>query len=279
VKIKHVVIGLLVFIVISLCAFLIINQPREERPWLEEYQKTATTEISSTTVTTINARDWTYTDTVLSTDWLEMTVAPSEITGAWFIVEPFGGIEGIGHTFLSFEFRDGTFLSFSIQARQESTEEYSAIMGAFNSYELAYQWGTERDFIARRLLFLQHDIRLYKLAISPEDAQRLFMALALETNELAAKPRFYNTLTANCTNMLAKSVNKHYKDRLPYDISWNLTGYSDLYLMDQGLIERTESNEATRAAADLTPFRDSISKIATSSPEEFSATIRTLLAK
>ncbi len=252
-------------------------EPQTDRGWLPEYERVATADVTSSSVTIRNVRDWTYTDNVLSDDWLTMTVNPKTITTAWFIVEPFGGNAGIGHTFLSFEFSDGTFLSFSVQARQEAAEEYSALTGAFNAYELAYQWGTERDFIARRLLYLQHDIRLYKLAISAEDAQRLFLAMVAETNELAAQPRFYNTLTANCTNLLAKSVNKHYPNRLPYDISWNLTGYSDIYLMNQNLIPIRSTSEATRTAADLTPFRNEVYAIATSSPTQFSAAIREYL--
>lgn len=275
----RIAIVVLLILVIGIGIFFSSMEPRNDRVWLDEYEKTAVADVSTSSVTIHNVRDWVYTDEILSKDWTDVSVDPRTITSAWFIVEPFGGIEGVGHTFLSFEFENGTFLSFSIQARQEMGEDYSAIKGAANSYELAYQWGTERDFIARRLLYLQHDIRVYQLEISPEDSQRLFHAVIEETNDVATTPRFYNTLTANCTNLLAKSVNKHYPDRLPYDISWNLTGYSDLYLIQQGLIKSFGSPEATRAAADLTPHRESVTDIATTPPKEFSASIRAFLTK
>ena len=272
----------LIFIISTIIvvgAITISKEPKTNLAWLPEYQKTATVDTATSSVTIRNVRDWTYTNTVLSQDWIDVTVDPNTVTSAWFIVEPFGGNEAMGHTFLSFEFADNTFLSFSVQARQETNEDYSAFEGAVNEYELAYQWGTERDFIARRLLFLKHDIRLYQLDISSDDAQRLFRAVLEETNTLANEPRFYNTFTANCTNLLAKSVNKHYPHRLPYDISWNLTGYSDFYLMDQGLIENSNGHEAARTAADLTPYRELINTVATTSPKEFSATIRKLIDK
>lgn len=266
-----------VLLALGLTLFLLLNRPSNDRAWLPEYAKVASAEITPTKVTIKNVRDWTYDTEVLSEDWTEVTVDPRTITRAWFVIEPFGGMEGVGHTFLSFEFTDGTALSFSIQARQEASEDYSAFKGLANAYELAYQWGTERDFFARRLLFLEHDLRMYPLAITSEDAGRLFMSVLEETNEVAKQPRFYNTLTANCTNMLAKIVNEHYPNRLPYDLSWNLTGYSDLYLMDEGLIELHETLEQTRATGDLTPHREQIHALATRPANEFSEGVRALL--
>lgn len=259
-------------------AFLILNQPREDRAWLPEYERTATVDIQDDTVLIRNVRDWTYGTEVISQDWIDVPVDPSAVKRVWFIIEPFGSFEGIGHTFLSFEFTDGTALSFSVQARQEIGESYAASRGLFNTYELAYQWGTERDFIARRAVFLQHELRMYEVTLTPDDGERLLRSVLEETNALAEKPRFYNTLTANCTNMLAKIVNKHYPDRLPYDFSWNLTGYSDRYLMQQGLIEMTGTMEETQATYNLTPHRERIRELATDSAPLFSAGIRALIA-
>ena len=207
-----------------------------------------------------------------------MSVDPSTIVRTWFLVEPFSDIEAVGHTFLSFELEDGTVLSFSVEARREEAEEYSAVKGQFREYELAYQWGTERDFVTRRLIYLDHPLRLYPLTLTREQSKALFLSLAEETQTLAEHPRFYNTLTANCTNVLAKIVNRHYPGTLPYDIAWNLTGYADLYLMEQGLIENPISKEETIAVHDLTPFRMEIMKIATTSPVDFSRSIRSRIS-
>jgi hypothetical protein len=269
---------IVLFIVICSSAYVLLQKPSNTRDWLPEYDRVATADTATSSVTIHNVRDWTYTDRVLTQDWETRTVDPHAIVRTWFIVEPFGAIKGIGHTFLSFEFNDGTVLSFSVQARQQQSETYSAFRGLLNTYELAYQWGEERDFIARRLLFLGHTVRLYPLTISPEDSTRIFLAAVAETNILAKHPRFYNTLTANCTNMLAKIVNKYYPHRLPYDISWNLTGLADLYLMREGLIETNgKASEDVRATYDLTPNRATIMTHATSSPVTFSAYLRTIV--
>lgn len=263
---------------LGLLIYLSLQTPRSDRDWLPEYEKTATATVSETHLSIHDLRDWTYGDDVIARNWTDATVDPRTVTRAWFLIEPFGAFDGVAHTFLSFEFADGSTLAFSVQARQERGETYAAERGLVNAYELAYQWGTERDFIARRAVFLNHDLHLYPLTIAPDDAERLLISLAEETNELAERPRFYNTLTANCTNMLAKMVNEHYPGRLPYDLSWNLTGYADFYLMDQGLIEVTGSKEATRAAANLAPHREALKEAATEDPEIFSARVRALLA-
>jgi len=89
---------------------------------------------------------------------------------------------------------------------------------------------------------------------------------------LAEKPRFYNTLTENCTNALAYIVNDIVPRTLPYDISWQLTGYADLYLMKQGFITLTDnSKEATLEAYDLTMWKSEIQGEATENQKEFSA--------
>ena len=265
-------------LLLALVEFLYVftKTPRHEREWLPEQSRTATALIAADRVTLFNVRDWTY-DAAgpLTTQWTTVTIDPSQITRAWFLIEPFSSWEAVGHTFLSFELADGRVYSFSVEARREAHETYSAVRGAFNEYELSYQWGTERDFVTRRLIYLNHPLRLYPLALSPEESQALFRSLVAETNELAQKPRFYHTLTSNCTNVLAAIVNRHYPGTLPIDTSWYLTGYADRYLMDEGLIERTGTTEETMARHDLTPRRAELAAHATSSPSAFSARVRT----
>lgn len=259
--------------------WLLLQEPRADREWLPEQEHAPTAITDASGITIRDVRDWTYDEeSVRSQNWVDITVDLKKVVRAWFLIEPFSDWKAVGHTFLSFEFEDGTVLSFSVEARRESDETYSAFRGLFRTYELSYQWGMERDFVARRLIYLNHPLRLYRLELEPEAAQALFRSLAEETTALAGSPRFYNTLTANCTNMLARIVNEHYPRTLPYDLSWNLTGYADLYLMKQGLIKASGTYEKTRVAADLTAHRDAVRRIAFESPKDFSMELRNLLA-
>ena len=66
------------------------------------------------------------------------------------------------------------------------------------------------------------------------------------------KPRFYNTLTTNCTSALAAIVNKARPGAIPWDWSFLLTGYADRYLHKLGYIGAPgDTFEALRAAAKL----------------------------
>ena len=214
------------------------------RDWIPEQAHSVTTAINSDeTFTLYNVRDWIYGDkSVVSQEWKDVTVDPKEITRMWFVLEPFSEWEAVGHTLLTFEFADGTTLSFSVEARREADEEYSALQGMTPQYELAYQWGTERDFVTRRLLYLDHPLRRYPLNVTPEQAQAIFVALVDETALLEEHPRWYNTMLDNCTNTLAHEVNKWAPGALPYDISWNLTGYADRYLMKEGWITTIDNS-------------------------------------
>lgn len=253
--------------------------PRNNRTWDPSIEKLSSTEINGTRVKITNVRDWTYApNEVRSREWRDaVEVNVDDLKRVWFLLEPFPNWNAVGHTYLTFEFSDGDNISFSVEARREVGEEYSAFKGLFRSYELAYTWGTERDFLTRRLLYLDHTVRMYPLTLEPAAARSVFLSLAKKTNELKKRPSFYNTLTANCTNVLAQEVNRVFPKSIAYDLSWNLPGSSDIFLMKNGFIAAKGNPAATITAHDLTAHRQLVAAIATSSPQEFSDNIRELL--
>lgn len=260
--------------------YLLTRTPQSNREWNENFAYTQTAEVEEDGgVRMKHLRDFTYrVGSVEKETWLdEHVINPKEIVRAWFLLEPFAGFEPVGHTFLSFEMQDGSAYSFSVEARTEKGEAYSSFTGLFRQYELAYMWGTERDFVTRRLLYLEHPVYMYPLEITEAEAQALFTGLVQETNALAEKPRFYNTLTANCTNMLAKMVNEIRPQSVPYDISWNLPGFSDAFLYKIGLIKNTSPLETLKAQYDLTQHKAALNDIADVSPVEFGTQLRALL--
>lgn len=266
---------LLVFLVV-----IIAREPRSDRVWDEEVAHTTMASLESDgTVTFTNVRDFTYGDgAVVSTDWISgITVHPKDIVAVWFVLEPFAKWKAVGHTFLTFEFVDGAAYSFSVEARREKGEGYSALKGLVREYELTYMWGTERDFVTRRLLYLKHPVRMYPLAVDRERMQRLFVGFVERTNAIAQDPRFYNTLTANCTNVLAEIVNEIKPGTIPLDVSWYLPGYSDLFLMRIGFITVDESIEDTQEKYNLTKSRASILSAASLPRSQFGRTLRDLL--
>ncbi len=274
--------GLVVLAALCLFALSIVTkEPRTDRVWEDSLSRSTYITEDSGTYTFHYVRDWTYgPDIILSKDWLDtVTVSPANITRAWFLLEPFSDWDRVGHTFITFEFADGNNLSFSVEARREAHEAYSAFQGLFRTFELSYTWGTERDLLTRRLLYLNHDVRMYPLTIEPAVAQTIFASLVEQTNDIHANPRFYNTLTANCTNVLAAEINRAYPGSVPNDISWYLPGTSDTFLMNAGYIATTTDTVTMTEKHNLQNYRETILTVATSSPAVFATAVRAVLER
>lgn len=257
-------------VALGLILSIVLKEPRSDRIWDIEVERVSEAAfLEDGTVSISNVRDFTYTeDEIASPDWIpEVVLDPKDIIATWFSLEPFPDLSAVGHTLLTFEFSDGSAYSFSVEARREDGEIYSGVKGLFNEYELAYTWGTEKDFITRRLMYLDHEVYVYPLTLSVEQSERLFIRLLEETNDVAEKPRFYNTLTANCTNVLAQIVNRLEPGTLPWDISWYLTGYSDKYLIENGFINIEDKEKYS-----LGQYREELSEA-----EDFGKTLRMLL--
>jgi hypothetical protein len=276
--------ALLCFITITTISVIRNDTPSHDRDWVDylSFQTTVTAQDDDTSVVTLSTvRDWTYdeNDVILEKNWTDnYTFATNDVTAVWFMVDRFGTVPVVGHSYLTFEFINGEALSFSIEARREWGEDYSMVRGMLNQYELAYTWSTERDMITRRVLKDNANLFMYKLTLSPDHAKTLLEATLEETSRIASNPQFYNTLTANCTNLLAMIVNNNTSTKLPYHISWNLPGLSDAYLMKHNYISMIDNDVLrTKSAADLQNIRTHILSIKNNDHSEFSSSLRQAL--
>jgi len=257
---------------------LAFRAPTHDRNWVEAAARISDAWVHDGVLTITNVRDWRYDTTgVTGKAWIDRVELPlSDVTRVWFLLEPFSAFPVIGHTMLSFEFSDGRVYAFSVEARREQGEDYSSFRGLFREYELKYAWGTEHDFISRRLFMLAHPLRMYPLQITTQDAQGILLALADATHELHETPRFYNTLSANCTNMLAKIINARYPGRLPYNFAWNMPGLSDRFLFKEGFIAGKDIT-TVRTAADLTEHKETLLAENKATASVFSTEVRYVL--
>lgn len=223
--------------------------PSNNKDWEVGFEIFPETKISKdqTNVEIKNIRDWNYSQTdIISKDYIDRTYNIDNLERVWFLVEPFSKWDGIAHTYFVFDFTDQEAISFSIEARREKGEEYFAALGAVNQYELIYMWGTERDFTGRRIYKDDADVYMYPLNIQKVSGQKLFLELARSTEELRNNPKFYNTLTSNCTNNLAKSANNVKAGTIPFNIAQILPGYSDEFLYGLDYIPTNESLDKVR---------------------------------
>lgn len=230
----------LIIILVALCATVTIvslKTPRMDRDFEEASKILPDITISSSTVTVENVRDWRYEKgEVVSNTYYDAVYDVDKLKHAYLAYNPFGKWEGVGHSFFVFEFEDGQSVSVSIEARREKIEEYSAIRGFFNEYELWYVFGSKEDFLTRRAIYHNEELYQYPLLITESSAKALFVDVARAAEKLETEPAFYNTLTSNCTNLLADSANRVKKGSIPFHYSRLFTGFADNQLYDLGFI-------------------------------------------
>lgn len=217
--------------------FVSLKTPRLDRDFEEASKILPDITISSSTISVARIRNWRYeANKVISKEYYDESFDVSKMKQAKLLFNPFGKWEGVGHFFFVFEFEDGKSVSVSIEARRENTEEYSAIRGFFNEYELWYAFGSREDFTSRRAIYYQEDLYEYPLLIATSSAQALFLDLAHTAEKLETEPGFYNTLISNCTNLLADSANRVKEDSIPFHYSRLFTGFADDQLYELGFI-------------------------------------------
>jgi hypothetical protein len=175
----------------------------------------------------------------------------------------------IAHIMLSFGFGD-EHLAISIETRKEKGEAYATIAGFFRQYELTYVVADERDVIRLRTNYRKdppEEVYVYRVGGPAENARRVFLDYLRGVNELRERPRFYNTLTTNCTTMILAHTTVN-PGRLPWSWKILLSGYVPEYAYEMGRLDqrlpfeelqrRSLVNEAAQAAGAAPDFSQRI---------------------
>ena len=236
-------------LLLSFAIYVLIQKPSDDRDWRYNLtEKTRVIELQDESFRFQNVRAFEYNldDEFSRKEWINVDIDAASLKDVWFFLEPFPGSDKFGHTLLSFVFEDTagqqSALSISVEARKEEGEEYTAVNALFRRFELLYVWSTEKDVLGRIGVHRDHDIYAYKLNLSPEQAQAIFRHFITRTNELADKPRFYNTIHSNCTNELAKAVNTAFPGALKLSPPWIMTGHAPRWLHELGYIVDPETD-------------------------------------
>jgi hypothetical protein len=176
--------------------------PRADRDWQPDMARIADARIDGDVLTVANVRhfDW-RSDNDVTERWETRTYRVSQLTGADLFLSYWAG-ESIAHAIVSFSFTGSDPLAFSIEIRKQKGESYSATAGFFKTYELALIAADERDVVKVRSTVRGEDVRLYRLDIQRATALGLLREYVALSREVTATPRWYNTLTANCTTVI-----------------------------------------------------------------------------
>jgi hypothetical protein len=177
-------------------------------------------------------------------------------------------IQAIAHVLISFGFEDGQHIVFSVEVRRQKAEAYSTLGGFFKGFQLSVIAADERDAIRVRTNVRGEDDYLYRIQLPAAARRALFLAYVNEAGSLIDTPRFYNTLTANCTTLIYHMM-QGIVGHLPLDYRLLLSGYLPGYVYKVGGLDRRYSLEQLRKFGRITDRARAADRSA-----QFSADIR-----
>ncbi|HEX6040122.1 DUF4105 domain-containing protein [Longimicrobium sp.] len=246
----NVVLVLAGVLLLGYVALRLTTRPTNDRAWRPEQARLPHVTFDSSRVHVRDVRDFTFRSaTDFTPAYRDRTYDLDKLQRVWFVLSPFSREwRGPAHTFLTFGFSDGQYVSISVEARREASETYSIWKGALRQYELMYVIGEERDVIGVRAVTQDDPVYLYPARATPGQARALFVAMLQRAQEIERAPVFYNTLTNNCTTNILRPVNALLDNDIPIGLGIVLPGYSDKLALERGLIDTDLPLEQARAA-------------------------------
>ncbi|PXX99331.1 Lnb N-terminal periplasmic domain-containing protein [Halomonas sp. LBP4] len=231
-------------------------RPSKDLDWAEDVAHLATGEVEGNRLTLHHVRHFTWLtrDEAVSA-WETRHYDLDRLSSVDLFISSWGR-PGIAHVLISFGFQgeqgdDGEFVAFSVEVRRERHERFSEIGGFFKQYELAIIAADERDAVRLRSNVRGERVILYRVTLSPEDRRELLLALVKVANRLDHEPRFYHTITANCTTLVFAMM-RRIIEGLPMDHRLLLTGLLPGYVHDHGGLVEGYSLAELRQLGDIT---------------------------
>ncbi len=237
--------------------------PTGQGDWADDVAYTTTGTVDGDTLSLQRVREFRWLSrTDYEQIWTSREYQLSELQSVDMITS-FWGLRPIAHVLVSFGFGADRYLTFSVEIRRKRHEEFSMLGGFFKHFELNIVASEERDMVRVRTNCRDEDAYLYRTRISPEKGRKLLLGFVEAANRLAAEPRFYHTLKANCTTIVFAFAKRIYPE-LPLDYRLLLSGYLDEYVFSRGGLQQGYSlaelrmrgriTDKAREAADTADF-------------------------
>lgn len=208
-------------------------EPSNDRLWADDLAQMTFGTVQGTEVTLNNVRNFAWrSEDDYRQRWetrrfdLQQLASVDLITSYW-------GLPAIAHVLVSFGFEDGRFITFSVEIRKEKGEKFSEIGGFFKEFELSIVATDERDAVRVRSNVRGEDVYLYRVNMPKAAMRELFLSYVEQANRLTREPRFYHTITGNCTTIVFEMM-RHIIDGLPMDYRLLLSGYLPGYVEEVG---------------------------------------------
>jgi len=265
---------------IYLIAFLLsliwyFNIPaKQDRDWSPEVARIFSYEKQGNIVTIHNVRNFTWhTPEQYDEHWETRTYNLDHITGINIITSYWMGPQ-IAHTLVSFNFSDQKPLVFSIEIRKEKNESFSAIGGFFRQFELSLIAADEKDIVYTRSNIRGEQVYFFPIQLPKTESKALFEEYLLKSADLAQHPKWYNTLSSNCTTLVFDMVQAISPQKLPTDYRLIASGYLPNYLYDLGALSHQWSMKEWYNKAHINPRTVGFSHFQHQGSATFSEVIR-----
>ena len=246
-------VGLLVFLLIfaGLLIWWVRLAPSNDGEWADDVARMTSGTVDGSRVTLYNVRNFDWRSKTDYTQRWETRSYDLDRLRSVDMIMSYWGLQAIAHMLISFGFDDGSRVVFSVEIRRQTFQAFSEVGGFFKEFELSVIAADERDVIRVRTNVRGEDDYLYQLRMPLSDMRSLFLGYVGEANTLLEQPRFYNTVTVNCTTLVYQMM-KRIVGRLPLDYRLLLSGYLPEYVYGVGGLDRNFSLEELRAQGRIT---------------------------
>lgn len=232
---SHLALAVFLVMLIGLLAWWSTLQPSHERDWADDVARMAQAQVQGERLIIDGVRNFEWrSETDYDIRWERREYRLDQLRSADLILSYWMGPK-IAHTLVSFGFSDGQQLVLSVEIRKERHETFSSVGGFFRQFETVIIAADERDIVRVRHDVRGEDVYLFRLHPTPEQLRGMLLGYVAEMQALAEQPRFYNTLTSNCTTIVF-NLARRLSTRMRLDYRLLLSGYLDEYVYDLGLM-------------------------------------------
>ena len=226
-------------------------KPCNDRVWADDVAQMTTGEVEGSRVTLHKVRNFAWrTRTDYTQRWESRSYDLQRLDSVDMILS-YWSYRAIAHVLISFGFEEGEHVVFSVEIRRKKGQGFSEIGGFFKEFELSIIAADERDVIRVRTNIRGEDDYLYQVRLPLPAMRSLFLAYVQQANSLVTTPRFYNTISVNCTTLVYHMV-KHIVGFLPWDYRLLLSGYLPTYVYRIGGLDTRYKLEELRAFGCIT---------------------------
>ncbi|MFK8034521.1 MAG: DUF4105 domain-containing protein [Hyphomicrobiales bacterium] len=227
-------------------------EPPKDGNWSPDVARQTTGTIEGDTLKLANVRgfEW-HSKTDFTEKWANETYDLGKLQTLDIFLS-YWGVPHMAHFILSFGFADGEYLAWSVEVKRERDGEFSPVADLFKANPLIILATKEQDVVGVRSNIRDEDVHIFRMRAPPERARKLLEEYVREANDLAERPRWYNSFSTNCTTVIFKML-RLAGEGVPFDWRVVVNGYLPEMMHDRGSVNTSVSSAQLRELGRIAP--------------------------